>query len=58
MERVTGIEPVPLAWKAKALPLHHTRRSALLIPSPGGPVQAEMAKTCVKPRKIKAPKGC
>ena len=25
MERVTGIEPVSLAWKARVLPLHNTR---------------------------------
>ncbi len=25
MERVAGIEPARLAWKARALPLHHTR---------------------------------
>ena len=25
LERVTGIEPVSLAWKAKVLPLHNTR---------------------------------
>ena len=24
-ERVTGIEPVTRAWKARMLPLHHTR---------------------------------
>ena len=25
MERVAGIEPASLAWKAKVLPLYHTR---------------------------------
>ena len=25
LERVTGIEPVTRAWKARMLPLHHTR---------------------------------
>ena len=25
MERVTGIEPVPVAWKATILPLNYTR---------------------------------
>ena len=25
LERVTGFEPVSLAWKAKAQPLYHTR---------------------------------
>ena len=25
LERVAGIEPARLAWKARALPLHHTR---------------------------------
>jgi hypothetical protein len=25
LERVTGIEPVSLAWKARVLPLHNTR---------------------------------
>ena len=28
-KRVTGIEPVTRAWKARMLPLHHTRRSGL-----------------------------
>jgi hypothetical protein len=27
LERVTGIEPAPPAWKAGALPLSYTRRS-------------------------------
>lgn len=26
MERVTGIEPVPVAWKATVLPLNYTRK--------------------------------
>lgn len=25
LERVTGVEPVPAAWKAAMIPLHHTR---------------------------------
>ena len=29
MERVTGIEPVTRAWKARVLPLHHTRSMEL-----------------------------
>lgn len=27
MERVAGIEPASLAWKAKVLPLNYTRKS-------------------------------
>jgi hypothetical protein len=27
LERVTGIEPVTRAWKARMLPLHHTRKA-------------------------------
>ena len=37
MERVTGIEPAQLAWKARTLPLSYTRkivaRSATASPS-------------------------
>lgn len=33
MERVTGIEPVSLAWKARVLPLHNTRALRLLQPA-------------------------
>ena len=29
MERVAGIEPASLAWKAKVLPLYHTRNSSI-----------------------------
>ena len=30
MERVAGIEPASLAWKAKVLPLYHTRNCSYL----------------------------
>ena len=30
MERVAGIEPASLAWKAKVLPLYHTRNDSIL----------------------------
>lgn len=30
LERVTGFEPVSLAWKAKAQPLYHTRMSYIV----------------------------
>lgn len=29
MERVAGIEPASLAWKAKVLPLYHTRINSI-----------------------------
>ncbi len=29
VERVTGIEPAQLAWKARTLPLSYTRRGAI-----------------------------
>ena len=29
MERVAGIEPASLAWKAKVLPLYHTRNNSI-----------------------------
>ncbi len=35
MERVTGIEPVPVAWKATVLPLNYTRKVPAL-PRTGG----------------------
>lgn len=30
MERITGFEPVPTAWKAVMLPLHHIRMNGSL----------------------------
>ena len=30
MERVAGIEPASLAWKAKVLPLYHTRNNSVM----------------------------
>jgi hypothetical protein len=39
-ERVTGIEPVLIAWEAIALPIDHTRKTPLILPRWGG---------CVKP---------
>ena len=30
MERVAGIEPASLAWKAKVLPLYHTRNNSMM----------------------------
>jgi Polyketide cyclase / dehydrase and lipid transport len=34
VERVTGIEPAPPAWKAGALPLSYTRRGFVILASP------------------------
>lgn len=31
MERITGFEPVPTAWKAVMLPLHHIRMNGSLL---------------------------
>ena len=31
LERETGIEPAPLAWKAKVLPLNYSRLATLLM---------------------------
>ena len=31
LERETGIEPVPLAWKAKVLPLNYSRQETTPI---------------------------
>ena len=40
MERVTGIEPVWVAWKATARPLGHTRGTFSIVPT-----------SCVSPRR-------
>lgn len=42
MERVTGIEPVSLAWKAKVLPLHNTRA----VPTDSTPQRQAQAIRC------------
>ncbi len=36
MERVKGIEPSYLAWKATALPLSYTRARAVIVAFAGG----------------------
>jgi hypothetical protein len=34
-ERATGVEPVPPAWKAEALPLRYARAVVILPPAAG-----------------------
>lgn len=52
MERVTGIEPVSLAWKARVLPLHNTRALSLLQPAVAAGKSRDTAGACVSPEAV------
>src|SRR6185437_14024775 len=48
MERETGIEPAPSAWKAEVLPLNYSRPARRPLPDRpgrlGGPAQSQLAR--------------